>query len=393
MKTVSFAHYILDHNSDKPLHLQLKEELLCQLRALPANGGYRLPSERSVVNLFQINRATVHKVYAELLESGLVKRNPDKSLSVVSGAKKQLQGAFPIIGLLVPCRFSDYVESRGQRSFQYIKGIIDRAESRKVSILTLLLPPSDSSKEVLHSFINERCAMLSGLIHLGVRSDNGNVDRSLQSILNYQGIPQVFISGNTDLPHIGSVCSDPASGAEELAAEAVRLNFRSFGMVYKKSYNDQIFKYAASKRRPAIRKALTDAGLILDEKWYVTQESDDVFDAADIPDIDHLPDLIWCSSDTLASGLVRHLRQNGVRVPEDVSVVGFNGFFLKDSPEETVATIGHPFYQIGERAVDLLLEYFEHGINSENRQILLKTVLVHGPTLRTEPLKNKQGGF
>lgn len=387
MKTVSFAHYILDHNSDKPLHLQLKEELLCQLRALPANGGYRLPSERSVVNLFQINRATVHKVYAELLESGLVKRNPDKSLSVVSGAKKQLQGAFPIIGLLVPCRFSDYVESRGQRSFQYIKGIIDRAESRKVSILTLLPPPSDSSKEVLHSFINERCAMLSGLIHLGVRSDNGNVDRSLQSILNYQGIPQVFISGNTDLPHIGSVCSDPAYGAEELAAEAVRLNFRSFGMVYKKSYNDQIFKYAASKRRPAIRKALTDAGLILDEKWYVIQESDDVFDAADIPDIDHLPDLIWCSSDTLASGLVRHLRQNGVRVPEDVSVVGFNGFFLKDSPEETVATIGHPFYQIGERAVDLLLEYFEHGINSENRQILLKTVLVHGPTLRTEPLK------
>lgn len=393
MKTVSFAHYILDHNSDKPLHLQLKEELLRQLRALPANGGYRLPSERSVVNLFQINRATVHKVYAELLESGLVKRNPNKSLSVVSGAKKQLQGAFPIIGLLVPCRFSDYVESRGQRSFQYIKGIIDRAESRKVSILTLLLPPSDSSKEVLHSFINERCAMLSGLIHLGVRSDNGNVDRSLESILNYQGIPQVFISGNTDLPHIGSVCSDPAYGAEELAAEAVRLNFRSFGMVYKKSYNDQIFKYAASKRRPAIRKALTDAGLILDEKWYVTQESDDIFDAADIPDIDHLPDLIWCSSDTLASGLVRYLRQNGVRVPEDVSVVGFNGFFLKDSPEETVATIGHPFYQMGEKAIDLLMEYFEHGMTAENRHVLLKTRMLPGPTLRTEPLKNNQGGF
>ena len=118
MTTVSFANYKLDHSSAKPLHLQLKEELLRQLRALPANGEYRLPSERSVVNLFQINRATVHKAYTELLESGLVTRNSDKSLSVVSGAKKQLQGAFPIIGLLVPCRFSDYVESRGQRSFQ-----------------------------------------------------------------------------------------------------------------------------------------------------------------------------------------------------------------------------------------------------------------------------------
>ena len=393
MKTVSFAHYILDHNSDKPLHLQLKEELLRQLRALPANGGYRLPSERSVVNLFQINRATVHRAYAELLSSGLVERKPDKSLQVCAGAKKQLQGAFPIIGLLIPCRFSDYVEKRGQRSFQYIKGIIDRAESRNVSILTLQLPPPDSSKEVIHSFIDERCAMLTGLIHLGDRSDNNNDDRSLQSILNYQGIPQVFISGYADLPHIGSVSSDPSFGAKELATEAVRLNFRSFGMVYKKSYNDRIFKYAASKRRPVIRKALTDAGLILDEKWYVTQESDDIFNAAELPDFDHLPDLIWCSSDTLASGLVRYLRQTGVRVPEDVSVVGFNGFFFKDSPEETVATIGHPFYQLGERAVDLLLEYFEHGITGENRQVLLKTELVSGPTLRTEPLKNDQGGF
>ena len=385
MTTVSFANYRLDHSSAKPLHLQLKDELLRQLRALPANGEYRLPSERSVVGLFQINRATVHKVYADLLESGLVKRNTDKSLSVVSGAKKQLQGAFPIIGLLVPCRFSDYVESRGQRSFQYIKGIIDRAESRKVSILTLQLPPPDASEEVIRSFMDERCAMLTGLIHLGARSDND--DRSLQSILNYQGIPQVFISGDADLPHIGSVSSDPESGAKELAAEAVRLNFRSFGMIYKRSYHDKIFKYAAAKRRPVIQKALLDAGLVLDDKWYAPQESDDIFNAADIPDIDHLPDLIWCSSDALASGLVKHLRQAGVRVPEDVSVIGFNGFFYKDSPEETVATIGHPFYQIGERAVDLLLEYFEHGINSENRQILLKTVLVPGPTLRTEPLK------
>ena len=57
------------------------------------------------------------------------------------------------------------------------------------------------------------------------------------------------------------------------------------------------------------------------------------------------------------------------------------------------ATIGHPFYQLGERAVDLLLEYFEHGITGENRQVLLKTELISGPTLRTEPLKNNQGGF
>ena len=391
MTTVSFANYKLDHSSAKPLHLQLKEELLRQLRALPANGGYRLPSERSVVNLFQINRATVHRAYTELLNSGLVERLPDKSLQVCTGAKKQLQGAFPMIGLLIPCRFSDYVESRGQRSFQYIKGIIDRAESRNVSILTLRLPPADSSEDMCRAFIEERCSMLTGLIHLGGRSSEN--DRPIQSILNYQGIPQVFISGDTDLPHIGSVCSDPTSGAEALAKEARRLKFRTFGVVYKKSYNDNHFKYAASKRLLAVEKALTGAGLVSLEAWNVPQYSDDVFDPENFPAIDNIPDLIWCSSDTLASGVVKKLRSSGVRVPEDVSVVGFNGFFYKDSPDETVATIVHPFYQLGERAVDLLLEYFEHGITGENRQVLLETELASGPTLRTEPLKNTKGGF
>lgn len=386
MKTVSFAHYTLDHNGDKPLHLQLKEELLRQLRALPANGEYRLPSERSVVELFQINRSTVHRAYSELLNSGLVCRNPDKSLSVASGARKRLQGAFPMIGVLIPCRFSDYVEKRGQRSFQYIKGIIDRAEERQVSILTLQLPPPGASPETIRHFIDERCAMLTGLIHLGGGSSNFG-DDALDGVLHYQGIPQIFISGCTDLPHIGAVCSDPESGARELAKTMKSLGMRTFGMVFRDDYHDNYFKYAASLRAPAIKKVLLEAGMELSEQWYTTQKSDDIFDPSTLPELKNLPDLIWCSSDTLASGMTEYLRDHGIRVPEDVSIIGFNGFFSENSAEEKIATITHPFYQLGEKAVDLLLEYFEHGLNENNSHVLLDTGLFKGTTLCTEPLK------
>ena len=381
MKTVSFAHYTLDHNADKPLHLQLKEELLRQLRALPANGEYRLPSERSVVELFQINRSTVHRAYAELLNSGLVFRNPDKSLSVASGARKRLQGAFPMIGVLIPCRFSDYVEKRGQRSFQYIKGIIDRAEERQVSILTLQLPPPESSPEVIRNFIDERCAMLTGLIHLGGGNSNFS-DNALNGVLNYQGIPQIFISGYTDLPHIGAVCSNPETGVRELAKIMKSLGMRRFGMVFRDDYQDNYFKYAASLRAPVIKKVLAESGFDLSESWYTTQKSDDIFDPSTLPELKELPDLIWCSSDTLACGVTDHLRRNGIRVPEDVSVVGFNGFISENSSEERIATITHPFYQLGGKAVDLLLEYFEHGLNEHNSHVLLDTGLFKGSTLR-----------
>ena len=387
MEVVSFAHFTLDHDSDQPLHLQLQEELLRQLRALPANGGYRLPSERFLAEMFQINRVTVHRAYMELLKNRLVRRNPDKSLSVATGAKKRLQGSFPIIGLLMPYRFSDYVESRGQRSFQYIKGIVDRAETLGVSILTLQLPQPDATHEVIRDFIDERCAMLTGLIHLGGRAQNA--DEVLAEILAYQGIPQIFISGDTGLPHVGAVCSDPTTGAQELAREAVRLNFRTFGMVFRQDYSGYYFEYAAAKRAPVVSKVLRDAGLQMMKNWNIIQYSDEQFDPSVMPGLDNIPDLIWCISDTLATGLANYLRDNGIRVPEDVSVVGFNGFFCQNCPQERVATIMHPFYRLGETAVDMLLKYFEHGISEENRYVMLDTELVHGTTLRKEPLNSK----
>ena len=384
MKIVNFSHYSPDHDSDKPLHLQLKEELLRQLRALPANGEYRLPSERSLVELFQINRSTVHRAYVDLLNSRLVRRNPDKSLSVVPGARKQLQGAFPMIGVLVPCRFSDYVEMRGQRSFQYIKGIIDRAAERGVSILTLQLPPADSSPETIQQFLDERCAMLTGLIHLGGGSSKAG-EELLNSILNYQAIPQIFISGFADRAYIGSVSSDPETGARELAKYACELGMKRFGMICRESYHSNYFKYSAELRAPVIRKVLLEAGLEVVDKWCAVQLSDDVFDPAMLPELKDIPELVWCSSDTLAAGLTNHLRSCGIRVPQDVSVVGFNGFFSENSAEERIATITHPFYQLGEKAVDLLLEYFEHGLNENNSHVLLDTGLFKGTTLRKKP--------
>ncbi len=391
MKIIDFNNFVPARDSELPLHIQLRNELLRQLRALPANEKYALPSERSLVNSFQINRATIHRAYAELLDSGLVERNPDKSLTVSFGARKLLRGPFPTIGLLIPCRFSDYVESRYQRSFQYLKGIFDQAEKRNISILTLQLPPPDSSPETIRAFIEERCSLLTGLIHLGARTHNE--DRALAEILNYRDIPQIFISGTSPLPHPGSVCSDPASGAEELASEARRLKFRTFGMLYRSSYESKFFRYAAIHRMPAIKKALLDAGLTMNEKWCVRHDSDDFFDPAPLPANGDLPDLIWCSSDTIATGLAKHLKKQNIRVPEDVSIVGFNGFFNTCAPEDAVATIGHPFYRMGEKAVDLLMEYFEHGMTGKNRHVLLKTRLIPGPTLRTEPLKNNQGGL
>ena len=105
-RTVTFTQFKPDKSSPLALHLQLANELLKQLRALSPDADYVLPSERTLVKELEINRMTVHRAYTCLLEKNLVVKNPDRSLSVTKSARKQLQGSFPVIGIILPEKFS-----------------------------------------------------------------------------------------------------------------------------------------------------------------------------------------------------------------------------------------------------------------------------------------------
>ena len=197
-----------------PLHLQLTDALLRQLRALPGTADRQLPSERFLVTSLKLDRSTVHRAYAELAARGLVVRNPDKSLSIRNDARRKLQGPFPLIGLILPMPFSEYAEYHGRRSFQYVKGIIDRAEELEISIVMLRMPRKDASDAEVERFIRERCEVLCGLIHLGDRGLPD--DRVFQKIVACRRFPQIFISGLSEYSHVGSVYTTVFPAAEEL---------------------------------------------------------------------------------------------------------------------------------------------------------------------------------
>ena len=94
-------------------------------------------------------------------------READKSLSVAKIARKQLQGNFPVIGVILPEKFSLYVKR--QLSLEYLKGIIDRATECGVSAIMLNPPLPGADESVIDDFIATHCASLSGIIHLGSR--------------------------------------------------------------------------------------------------------------------------------------------------------------------------------------------------------------------------------
>lgn len=81
------------------------------------------------------------------------------------------------------------------------------------------------------------------------------------------------------------------------------------------------------------------------------------------------PTAIFCANDDVAMGLISELWMLGIKVPEDISVVGFDNNALADVYVPPLTTIAQPRHQIGEAAMDLLLDVIADP-NSHGRRVI-----------------------
>lgn len=83
-----------------------------------------------------------------------------------------------------------------------------------------------------------------------------------------------------------------------------------------------------------------------------------------------LPDALYVATDPMAEGALRALRDNGLRVPEDVAVVGFDGLPTGKRTDPALTTVVQPVVEVGRTAVHLL-----HGDEDGPDVIILPTEL------------------
>lgn len=96
-----------------------------------------------------------------------------------------------------------------------------------------------------------------------------------------------------------------------------------------------------------------------------------------------LPEAVFCFNDAIALGCMEELKTRGLRVPEDVSVVGFDDTALAGTAR--MSTVRQPLHSFGQRAAEILLEQIEArqagGRWQGPDQIVLPTELVLRETL------------
>jgi LacI family transcriptional regulator len=132
----------------------------------------------------------------------------------------------------------------------------------------------------------------------------------------------------------------------------------------------------AVDRLAGYKRALEQAGRRYDEN--LVQQGNYVRDGAFnamkalLP---HKPDAVFVATDQMALGALNALQQEGVRVPDDVAVIGFDDLPLASSTLPPLTTIRQPIHEKGMRAAALLIDLIEGKVR-EPQQVILPTELV-----------------
>ena len=93
-----------------------------------------------------------------------------------------------------------------------------------------------------------------------------------------------------------------------------------------------------------------------------------------------LPTALWCASDYMAAGAINALRRRGLRVPEDVSVMGHDDLYFDLYPDLALTTLRTPMAELGRAAADLAAALMEHRRPSRPRQSFQPSLVVRGST-------------
>ena len=159
---------------------------------------------------------------------------------------------------------------------------------------------------------------------------------------------------------------------------------------------ESVTAQTARLRRTGYREALGAAGLPVlpgheQEVEGFTRQAGAL--AADrLLDLPERPDAVFCFSDLLALGALHALHRRGVRVPEDVAVIGVDDIAESRFSTPTLSTVAQDVQEIARLAVDALLHRLADGVQDPPQEVVASFVLrVRDSTVRSETARRSGG--
>jgi len=234
---------------------------------------------------------------------------------------------------------------------------IERSAARENIDLFLPLHPYDPNEPKKDSAAQYALALqekrVSGVIALALRPD----DPRIQGIRNAP-IPAIFIDNAVKSENATYVTTDFMGGAYQATEYLISLGHQRIAF-----FPGDTFVLTGTERLLGYQRALAYTGLIMDTTLIRSSgwETQDAYQAA-MTLLNERRDFtaIFAASDMLAFGVLRALKEHKLRVPEDISLIGFDDIDLSERTNPALTTIQQDKQTISDAAISKLMQLL-HG--------------------------------
>lgn len=343
----------IDADKSTPKYLQLKEILQHYFRTEHYATDQKIPSESELMTRFSVSRNTVRQALAELVHEGFIYKKVGSGSFFSGKTVSDHQDRSYLIGVITPM-ISYYIYPK------IIEGIDDIASKKRYNIVlgnSKGVPEREIAclEQILDKGVDGLLLEPAGGIH--------DIHESrTYAFIKQLRLPVVFLDWVINDPECSYVSLDDLEGGFRATKHLIEAGHRKIACIYPDDHVPGLQRYHG------YRKALETHGIPYAPAY--DKPASILFwnDPESIPQIvkdltalppDERPTAMFFFNDAAALRGYTVIREAGIRIPEDMSVIGFDDSEMGALADVPLTSVIHPKYQIGKLAAEILLEQVE----------------------------------
>ena len=333
---------MFDPNNASPKYTQLKEYIKDRILRGELSPGEKLASENDLARQFSLSRHTVRQALGELENEGLIYREQGRG----TFCKPNFKNTRPNIAVLTTY-ISDYIFPA------IIKGIEEVFSSEGFNLI-LASTNNDQAKEAqcLESLMNQA---IVALIVEPTKSAQASPNLRYYQELAANGIPYLMMHAcYPELDPAYILMDDERCGY--LAGEyLLQLGHRRIAGIFK---SDDL---QGVKRQRGFLAAFAAYGLTVDPELIGNYETEQLHSyplqfGRSLLQRNPRPTAIVCYNDQIALEILDAIRDAGLKVPQDISLIGCDDSLLASASEVKLTTFRHPKAEMGCQAARFIID-------------------------------------
>lgn len=287
-----------------------------------------------------------------------------EALGYVPRESAQLNLGNRTIGVLVPDISNEFYAT-------IIQGISDEAWKHNYAVMVSNIRHHHSARSAyLRSLMQNN---IRGIIMCGGTADDE------RHIVNIQKkVPVVLCDRNLPNISIDSVQTDNTNVMRQLMKQLARFGYTRIGYI-----SEDLIMSNSYDRYLGYRLGMEENKLSVDNKWVFLlpelrlSKSEKAYEMmlGILEKQTQLPQVLVCSSDLIAIGVMAALRSKGLKIPRDIGVVGFDNISQAAFTNPPLTTVAQDIYRLGSRSFQLLMHRIEEP-KRPSEEIIIKAKII-----------------